>query len=78
MSDRKTATEAERGWLIDERFEIGGHTFQVRWVDHHVLMATYVSPHATKEYGRNAFGWDKENSGDYEKPEPPSEPEEVS
>lgn len=69
MSNRQTATEAERNRLVDKEFEIDGHAFRVRWVDHHVLMATYLPPHKTVEYGRNAFGWDKEGSAGYVPPE---------
>lgn len=48
--------------IVTERFEINGIVFQVRDVLHHVLIATYVPPHMTMQYGPNAFGWDKKNS----------------
>ena len=67
MNNRQTATEAEAALhkkhnIVTERFEINGMVFQVRDVLHHVLIATYVPPHQTKQYGANAYGWDKENS----------------
>jgi len=65
MSDRLTATEAERNQLVDKEFTIDGRTFRVRWVDHHVLMATFLPVHKTEEYGANAYAWDKKNSAGY-------------
>jgi len=57
--------DKQQNQLVDKEFKIDGYAFRVRWVDHHVLMATFLPPHKTEEYGANAYAWDKKNSAGY-------------
>ena len=56
---------------VGDKVHAGGHAFRVVHISHHVLIAEFMEPHKTSEFGHCAYGWDKENSGDYEKPEEP-------